>query len=1032
MILCLSHGHAEGASRESFTRAPQDPARSLKFGERVRETIAGGQKKSFAIRLEANQYVHVVLHQRGIILSMELMGPSGNSIAKTWSPAGGHGAIIISEIASVSGDYELKVSSDEAWANPGTFEIAIEELRQVITQDSDLVAAERSFAKALKDSEARSFKTAIEEFTKSLTYWKSVNDRHWQALTLYALGQTHRRSGNAKSAETCFTEALKIDLDEVDWRLKASLLNDLGVNRVIEDSAAGIQLLNESLALFESHADKRGQASSLNNLAQAYGRRGDYRKALELTQKALPLRQSENFQSGVNVVLNNLGLIYDRLGEPYKALDYYTRALEGWQALAKANQLDSPDRLGAGLNGLALASERVGRLDQAAQYYQDALAVPGISKSLRAAILNNRGAFHFSLADYDKAIEYLTEARTTLESLERADKDVKASVLLQIGQVHDAAGRLNEALNYLRLAKSVGPNKPKLSYILTALGDAWGRQGRFEEALKVLREALEIQNEIGDIRGQATVYQEIGDVYALTLNHTEALKHYERALAQWRAVLDRPGEAETLHRTAVVERDRRNLVVALKLSNEATSILESLRTSVSNYQLRTSYFSNHENYYELNIDLNMQLNRGDQSPAAALFGSEKSRARNLIDLLTAAQTDISEGVDAELLRLKSEIAQRLRAKLEAQTLLLSTRHQDSEAKAIAAEISDLIRQHDDVQSKILKTSPRYADLLRPQPLSGTEIQHHLDANTLLLEYSLGEKRSYLFAVTNNSIKGFHLDPRDKIETVANRLVQALTARNREEPNETPQQRKARVDQADKDYAEAANQLSKIVIEPVASLLGQKRLVIVADGALQYVPFSALPISESTAQATNSQSATAVTNVPTTVITNHELVSLPSASVLALQRRELANRKAAPLKLAVLADPVFDLQDSRVATELARPNRKRKGSDATASNAPTPSQNTPTKNENSTLVSALRDVGLNPDGTLRRLSWSRTEASDIARLVAPKQSLKALDFDASRATALSGELSKYQYVHFATHGVLSLEHPESVRYRSFNG
>jgi CHAT domain-containing protein len=217
----------------------------------------------------------------------------------------------------------------------------------------------------------------------------------------------------------------------------------------------------------------------------------------------------------------------------------------------------------------------------------------------------------------------------------------------------------------------------------------------------------------------------------------------------------------------------------------------------------------------------------------------------------------------------------------------------------------------------------------------------------------------------------------------------------------------------------------MVIEPVASLLGQKRLVIVADGALQYVPFSALPISEPTAQGTKTQSATAATNVPTTLITNHELVSLPSASVLALQRRELANRKAAPLKLAVLADPVFDLEDSRVATELAKPNRNRKGpnTNTTASKAQTPSKNTPAQNENSTLVSALRDVGLNPDGALRRLSFSRTEAADISRLVPAKESLKALDFDASRATALSGELSKYQYVHFATHGILSLEHPE---------
>ena len=69
------------------------------------------------------------------------------------------------------------------------------------------------------------------------------------------------------------------------------------------------------------------------------------------------------------------------------------------------------------------------------------------------------------------------------------------------------------------------------------------------------------------------------------------------------------------------------------------------------------------------------------------------------------------------------------------------------------------------------------------------------------------------------------------------------------------------------------------------------------------------------------------------------------------------------------------------------------------------------------------MGLDQDGKLPRLSLSRQEAKAIARAVSPSQSLSALDFKASRKAATSPELSKYRIIHFATHGVLDLEHPE---------
>src|SRR6185295_18182879 len=56
--------------------------------------------------------------------------------------------------------------------------------------------------------------------------------------------------------------------------------------------------------------------------------------------------------------------------------------------------------------------------------------------------------------------------------------------------------------------------------------------------------------------------------------------------------------------------------------------------------------------------------------------------------------------------------------------------------------------------------------------------------------------------------------------------------------------------------------------------------------------------------------------------------------------------------------------------------------------------------------------------LDRLPFSRREAEAIVALVPGGQSLKAIDFDASRATVLNDEMAQYRIIHFATHGLLN--------------
>lgn len=188
------------------------------------------------------------------------------------------------------------------------------------------------------------------------------------------------------------------------------------------------------------------------------------------------------------------------------------------------------------------------------------------------------------------------------------------------------------------------------------------------------------------------------------------------------------------------------------------------------------------------------------------------------------------------------------------------------------------------------------------------------------------------------------------------------------------------------------------------------MLVVTDGALQYVPFGALP-APGVNRRPSAKGKNGAAGGYQPLILDHEVVSLPSASVVAVLRREAATRPPAPKKVAVLADPVFVKEDGRV---------KNRGEGRPAAGGGGADKETAAGSLPSDVRRSADDLGLT---WFDRLPVSRREAELITASAPKGQSLKALDFAASRATATSEELSRYQIVHFATHSLLNNQHPE---------
>jgi CHAT domain-containing protein len=127
----------------------------------------------------------------------------------------------------------------------------------------------------------------------------------------------------------------------------------------------------------------------------------------------------------------------------------------------------------------------------------------------------------------------------------------------------------------------------------------------------------------------------------------------------------------------------------------------------------------------------------------------------------------------------------------------------------------------------------------------------------------------------------------------------------------------------------------------------------------------------------------------------------------LLRRARAPRPAAQKLIAVVADPVFEADDPRVRAATVRTARADRGR--------------PRVPPDADLLRAAQAVGLG--ASFGRLVYSRQEADSIAAAAPRGSVLRALDFDASRAQALSKDLAGYRIVHFATHGVIHDRRPE---------
>lgn len=655
-------------------------------------------------------------------------------------------------------------------------------------------------------------------------------------------------------------------------------------------------------------------------------------EALAKWDKIIELSKIKKDKVWKGIALTAKGLLYETLGDLQNCLEVHLQSLQIWQ------ELGNRQYEGASVNNIGTVYGDLGEHEKAIQNFNRAIEIQRELGNLESEgiYLNNIAYSYSQLKNYDEA-----------EKFYRRALELKRDNTSERGQ-------------------------RSLAATINNLGKTLVLKGDFQKGIEFLQQSLELRQKLDDRWGVANSLLNLGKAQTDFGYKTEGFKNILEANKRAAELGDRQMEAQTFYLLAVAESERQNFDKAIENVRKGLELIEKIRGELVGSQTRYAYFSTVQDFYELYTDLlvtNFQKTKDKTFALKALEMSERSRSRSLIELLQEAKVDFKQGINADLLEKLRESQDELNEKYIARQRVLSGKPKAEEVAEINNQIINLNANIQDLQTRIKRENPKYSDLTEGKTISAAQIQKLLDNDTVLLEYKLGEKRSFLWTVTKSSVEIFTLPSRQIIEEKARNFYNLINENNISRQTE---------------LQKLSKELSEILFSPFNSNISGKRLAIVSDGFLQYTPFQALrnPVSPDKFLADN-----------------YEIVILPSASVLAQLRENNVRKNVHSKTIAIFADPVFDLKDARVSNRSNSENLKQMAE----------------------LKQVMRDFNFGEN--LPRLLFSRQEARNISNILGENQSDVSIDFDASVKNLENSDLSEYKILHFATHGFLNTSRPE---------
>ena len=735
-----------------------------------------------------------------------------------------------------------------------------------------------------------------------------------------------------------------------------------------------ITLLQEALKLSGELGYRRGEAQAHTLLGNVYYAQHNRDAAAEHYNLALPIWREVNDQRGEAQLLTAQGEVYTILDQPGNASAAFKNAETIWRSLN--------DQVGLAntLLDQGLLANRLGQWQSslASLYEANAVLVDKDAEPFLAGkIATSFGEIYEAYGQLDTALSYFREALARYRDGAH-DKPATVDLSSKLGRVQARLHSYNEARDQIQQGLNLAletKNDLLIGLCHEEFGRLWLEAQNYESARTELLSAIGYFTKSADKRALARAQTYLGQTEQMLNNLTLAAAAYNNALSLFkeRDLTDYTNEAALRFGLGKVQLQQGLLAKAEENLKRSIELTQQLRENAWSKDLRSSFVASVYDRYQAYVELLMTRNAAKPDPALvarAFEASESGRARALIDSLHNLN-ELRQPSDPTLVVEEANLQKEEQKLIDERAGMASQGGSDEEKTRVNQKLTDVHSRYETLQAR-MNNNARFNYLLGPSTLGYEEIRKELtDSETSLLSYSLGAQKSFAWLVDKDGLHSFELPSKQTIEDAADRLLSLL---------KTPA-----TEQSERDRLQGAvDDVSRLVLQPIAGKLPTARLIVVADGALQYVPFQILKTSPGNSEP---------------LISRVEIVEAPSASALALVKRQHSGPPRGGKLLVGFGDAVFSADYTPAA--------------ANAATVTTVSNNETAQTRSPSISSLTR---------LPRLFNARRELLAISDLAGSDSSF-FVEYNATRDNLLSLDLSQYRILHVVTHGVLNAQQPD---------